>query len=191
MIYFNGTTFTPHVYQATFTDNGEPRVQYGDDKRYWEEMVARWGHLEALRVSRIELTPEQQTRLDTLNGLTGINGLYTGDCADFVEHGIIRDDTDCPWLQPMIADYAAATEEYLYWLARKDARLSRAKFKLALLQAGFLDSVEAGYSEWPKDVQIMWDDSLEFERMHPTLLAFGVAMGFTGEQMDAIFGIVP
>ena len=113
MIYFNGTTFTPHTYQAAFTDNGEPRTQYGEHRRYWENMVAHWGHLEALRIGPVTLTPEQQTRLDTLNGLTGINGLYTGDCADFVEHGIIRDDTDCPWLQPMIADYADATADYL------------------------------------------------------------------------------
>ena len=73
--------------------------------------------------------------------------------------------------------------------ARANARMSRAKFKLALLQAGLLDSVEAEYSTWPREVQIMWDDSLEFERTHPTLLAFGEQMGFTSDQMDAIFGI--
>lgn len=73
--------------------------------------------------------------------------------------------------------------------ARQAARLTRAKFKLALLEAGYLDAVEASYPTWDKHVQIMWDDSLQFERMHPTLLEFGSELGFTDEQMDAIFGI--
>lgn len=72
---------------------------------------------------------------------------------------------------------------------RKDAILTRARFKLALLEGGYLEDVEAAYPSWPKAVQIMWDDSSTFERLHPELLALAAAMGYTDEQLDAIFGI--
>jgi len=72
---------------------------------------------------------------------------------------------------------------------RAAASLSRAQFKLALLEGGYLDAVEAAYPSWPRNVQIMWDDSSTFERMHPALIQLAEAMGYSSEQMDAIFGI--
>ena len=73
--------------------------------------------------------------------------------------------------------------------ARAAASLTRARFKLSLLEGGYLADVEAAYPSWPKAVQIMWDDSSTFERLHPELLALAAAMGYTDEQLDAIFGI--
>ena len=72
---------------------------------------------------------------------------------------------------------------------RAAASLSRAQFKLALLEGGYLDAVEAAYPTWPRNVQIMWDDSSTFERMHPALIQLADQMGYSSEQMDAIFGI--
>ena len=72
---------------------------------------------------------------------------------------------------------------------RAAASLSRAQFKLALLEGGYLDAVEAAYPSWPRNVQIMWDDSSTFERMHPALIQLADQMGYSSEQMDAIFGI--
>jgi len=72
---------------------------------------------------------------------------------------------------------------------RAAASLSRAQFKLALLAAGYLDDIEAAYPSWPRNIQIMWDDSSTFDRMHPDLIQLGEAMGYTDEQMDALFGI--
>jgi len=74
---------------------------------------------------------------------------------------------------------------------RAEAVLTRARFKLALLEGGYLDAVEAAYPSWPRNVQIMWDDSSTFERMHPALIQLAEAMGYSSEQMDAIFGITP
>jgi hypothetical protein len=107
---------------------------------------------------------------------------------------------------PANTDYA----EYLKWLAegntpepfpvptpeevlqqkRNTAQLSRAAFKLALLAGGYLDAIEAAYPTWPREVQIMWDDSLYFERMHPSLLQLAAAMGYSEAEVDALFGLV-
>lgn len=73
---------------------------------------------------------------------------------------------------------------------RAQAKMSRAGFKLALLAGGYLTAIEDAYGMWPKDVQIMWDDSSVFERMHPSLLQLAGAMGFSGAEVDALFGIV-
>jgi hypothetical protein len=73
--------------------------------------------------------------------------------------------------------------------ARAAASLSRAQFKLALLEGGYLDAIEAAYESWPKEVQIMWDDSATFERMHPTLLQLAAAMDYADAEVDALFGI--
>ena len=73
---------------------------------------------------------------------------------------------------------------------RERAQLSRAGFKLALLAGGYLDAIEAAYPTWPREVQIMWDDSLYFERMHPSLLQLAAAMGYSEAEVDALFGLV-
>ena len=74
---------------------------------------------------------------------------------------------------------------------RQAASLSRADFKLGLLDMGELDAVRAVMAdpETPERVVIMWEDSGRFERMHPDLLSFAEVMGYTDEQLDALFGV--
>ena len=74
---------------------------------------------------------------------------------------------------------------------RQAASLSRADFKLGLLEMGELDAVKSVMAdpETPERVVIMWEDSGRFERMHPDLLSFAEVMGYTDKQMDALFGI--
>jgi len=74
---------------------------------------------------------------------------------------------------------------------RRNAVLTRAQFKLALLAGGYLDAVEAvmAHPDTPRDLKIMYQDSSTFERLHPALLAMAAQMGYTDEQMDALFGI--
>ena len=74
--------------------------------------------------------------------------------------------------------------------ARESAVLSRANFKLALLEAGYLQDVKDFVAQSADDrIAILWEDSASFERMHPDLLLLASQMGYTDEQMDALFGI--
>lgn len=75
--------------------------------------------------------------------------------------------------------------------ARESASLSRADFKLGLLDMGELDNVKAVMAdpETPERVVIMWEDSERFSRMHPDLLSFAQVMGYTENQLDQLFGI--
>ena len=73
---------------------------------------------------------------------------------------------------------------------REAASLSRADFKLALLEMGELDAVKQ-FIEQTNDqrIIIMWDDSSRFRRTHPDLLRLAGEMGYTDEQLDALFGV--
>ena len=75
--------------------------------------------------------------------------------------------------------------------ARESASLSRADFKLGLLDMGELDAVKAVMEdpETPERVVIMWEDSARFNRMHPDLLSFAQVMGYSEQQLDQLFGI--
>ena len=72
---------------------------------------------------------------------------------------------------------------------RQSASLSAAKFRLALLAMGELDAVEAAIPQAPREVQIMWEYSTSYERMHPAIVQLGAAMGYSDEQLDQLFGI--
>jgi len=75
--------------------------------------------------------------------------------------------------------------------ARDRAKLSRAEFKLALLERGELDAVKAAMSDpsaEPRAV-ILWEDANEFRRTNKDLLALASDLGYTEEQLDDIFGI--
>jgi len=74
---------------------------------------------------------------------------------------------------------------------REKASLSRADFKLALLEQDELDNVKAAMSDPSADTRavILWEDALEFKRMNKDLLTFADEMGYTDEQLDEIFSI--
>ena len=89
---------------------------------------------------------------------------------------------------PEMPDYNP--EERALEQARESASLSRADFKLALLGMGELDAVKQ-FIEQTNDqrIIIMWEDSSRFRRTHPDMLRLASEMGYTDEQMDALFGI--
>jgi hypothetical protein len=99
----------------------------------------------------------------------------------------LEDFPDAP--VPPMPDYNP--DEVALENARAAARLTPAKFRLGLLAMDELDSVEAMMAnpDTPRDMKIMWEYSSEFERMHPALLQMAAVMGYTDEQMDALFGI--
>jgi hypothetical protein len=63
--------------------------------------------------------------------------------------------------------------------ARESASLSRADFKLGLLEMGELDNVQALMDDPATDprIKIMYEDSGRFNRMHPDLLQLAQVMG--------------
>ena len=93
------------------------------------------------------------------------------------------------WTQMKTAEQLAADK---LQDARESASLSRADFKIGLLEMGELDAVKAVMADPDTDprVVILWEDAERFNRMHPDLLSFAQAMGYTDEQMDALFGVL-
>ena len=82
-------------------------------------------------------------------------------------------------------------EERALEQARESASLSRANFKLALMEAGYLQEVKDFVANTNDErIQILWEDSDTFARLNPDLLNMASQMGYTDEQMDALFGVV-
>lgn len=72
------------------------------------------------------------------------------------------------------------------------AKVTRRQARQALLLAGKLQMVEPAINAIPDATQramimIEWQDSLEFERNRPTLVALATAIGMTSADLDALF----
>jgi hypothetical protein len=59
--------------------------------------------------------------------------------------------------------------------------------KLALLQAGLLDDVDAAVAQAPREVQIEWEYATEVHRSWPTLLTLQALLSLSDEQVDNLF----
>lgn len=75
-------------------------------------------------------------------------------------------------------------------LKRESAELSRSLFKMALLNAGYLQDVQA-FVEQTSDqrIKIMWEDGPSFKRMDPELIRLASNLGYNDKKIDALFGI--
>jgi hypothetical protein len=72
--------------------------------------------------------------------------------------------------------------------ARRSAmKVSRMQARIALLQAGLLDDVEAAVAAGPRAMQIAWADASEFHRTSPTITALASALSLTDEAVDGLF----
>lgn len=70
--------------------------------------------------------------------------------------------------------------------------VTRRQARQALLLAGKLALVQPAIDAMPDAlqrgmVQIEWEDSLEFQRTRPTLLALAAAIGMTAQDLDTLF----
>jgi hypothetical protein len=65
--------------------------------------------------------------------------------------------------------------------------ISRRQARLALLNAGLLDAVEAIIANAPPAVQITYQDATEWWRDDPLIASFLVSLGLTTEQVDNLF----
>lgn len=127
MINFTNNTYEFHHLKATFTDNGEPRTEHGDDPFYWENIVGKWGHLNNLHIEQVQPTEDQTARLAVLNGLEAEHkSIYPAECSMFVEHGVIIEDEDgCPFLQPLVDEYKDSTLGYFREMKRQELKAER------------------------------------------------------------------
>lgn len=127
MLKFTSNTYELYLLKATFTDNGEPRTQYGDDPFYWGNLVGKWGHLNNLHIEQVQPTEEQVARLAKLNGLEAEHkDIYPAECSMFVEHGVIIEDEDgCPFLQPLAEGYKVSTLDHFRELKRQELKEER------------------------------------------------------------------
>ena len=108
---------------------------------------------------------------------------------------VLRGD-DLEWLssdipQPTDAEIEAEVQRLIEEAPRRNATLSRADFKIGLLEMGELDNVKAAMADPNTDprVVILWEDAERFNRMHPDLLSFAQLMGYSEQQLDHLFGI--
>jgi len=131
-----------------------------------------------------------------LASLAGSINKYVWDGAEWVleqstaeieKFGFTLDDfPDAP--VPDMPDYNP--DERALEQARESASLSRANFKLALMEAGYLQDVKDFVANTADErIQILWEDSDTFARLDPDLLNMASQMGYTDEQMDALFGV--
>ena len=75
-------------------------------------------------------------------------------------------------------------------LKRSEASLSRANFKLALMEAGYLQAVKDFVANTADErIQILWEDSDNFARLDDDLLRLASDLGYTEADLDDIFGI--
>lgn len=66
--------------------------------------------------------------------------------------------------------------------------VTRAQFKLALLDLDLLDDVESLVAASnDRALQINWAERLEFERNHPLVIATAAALGKNAAEIDALF----
>ena len=65
--------------------------------------------------------------------------------------------------------------------------ISPRQLRLALLNIGALDDVEDALATQDRAAQIAWEFSLEYLRSDPLLNSIGAALGFSPEEIDALF----
>jgi hypothetical protein len=66
-------------------------------------------------------------------------------------------------------------------------RVTRRQARLALLNAGLLDAVEAAIANAPPAVRITYEDATEWWRDDPLIASLSASLGLTTEQVDDLF----
>lgn len=67
-------------------------------------------------------------------------------------------------------------------------RVSRFQARAALLGAGLLEAVRTAVAESDDEIiQLAWDESIEFWRMSPAILALAPILGLSDDQVDQLF----
>ena len=86
-------------------------------------------------------------------------------------------------LDSIIASWEAiATRQYY-----DSSAITPRQARLALLNAGLFDAVEAYIATLPKAAQVEWEYANEIRRDHALLTQAAAALGLTDAQLDALF----
>jgi len=63
------------------------------------------------------------------------------------------------------------------------------QIRQALTAAGLRESVESGVAAGSQDLKDWWEFSDSFERMHPEVIAFGIALKKSDKELDALWAL--
>lgn len=96
------------------------------------------------------------------------------------------------WVNLRVVDGALEDAEPQTPPVRIPSSVTRRQARQALLLAGLLDNVQPALDAIPdatqrRLMQIEWDDSQEFHRNRPALLALAGALGLNSSQIDQLF----
>ncbi|WP_417788180.1 hypothetical protein [Stutzerimonas xanthomarina] len=105
------------TFRIRFLDNDIERTRYGDDRRYYEQLIAQHGHLSDLQIEPLTLTPEQQQRLDAIKDA----GVSAHDAGVYVQHGTTESDDTAFFDAAKLLDYQRAQVEPHVKAQRKKA----------------------------------------------------------------------
>jgi len=137
MIKFENNTASFYTLLASFYDYDDLRSHYTNDKRYYENLAAKWGHIAGLAITPVTPTATQIERLAIVNELTDDNKeLNGGAYANFVEFGIVD---DLPTLQAHKDIYKGEVLEHYRELKRKELQALR-----DTIIASDIDNVQVG-----------------------------------------------
>ena len=95
--------------------------------------------------------------------------------------------TDLAEHETMLADWVAAYIPPAPEPIQVPQVVTIRQAKLALLQAGLLDDVDAAIAQADRATQIEWEYATEVHRNWPTLLGVKDVVGLTDEQVDGLF----
>lgn len=110
-------------------------------------------------------------------------GLYLPAPADEVPEGKIVTGQSVERINGVVK-YVYTLSDYVPEIP---TRVSRRQAKLALLNAGLLDTVEIAIESLGASEKIEWVDALEFNRNDGLLKSIGASLGLTEEQIDNLF----
>jgi hypothetical protein len=115
------------------------------------------------------------------NSIKTLQDRYQCDGADF-QFTVVGDAVIEDYVQPPLPPVVIPVP----------SKVTRRQARQALVLADKYDLVQSAINAIPdtlqrKLMQIEWDDSQEFERTRPSLIAIGTAIGLTSEGLDALF----
>lgn len=108
---------TPFQFRVSFSDAGVERVQYTDDRRFYERLAATHGHITGLIVETLVLTTEQETRLAEIASA----GLSGHDASIYVRFGTTESEDTGFFNAAKLLDYRRSMVEPLVRAQRKAA----------------------------------------------------------------------
>jgi len=94
---------------------------------------------------------------------------------------------DGEWTQQWQVQTLSPTEADAAYQASIPKVVTIRQAKLALLQAGLLDDIEAAMTQADRATQVEWEYATEFRRDWPALLAMQPLLGLTDTQVDDLF----